>query len=135
MPWTRLFSKKDLDVNTEQSTRKIGEQTEAIASDYLKSQGLSLIEKNYHCRGGEVDLIMQEQDTLVFVEVKYRQSTGYGGAAAAVSATKQKKIKHCVTFYLHQKGLNEYNTPCRLDVVTLEGNLKEPHIHWFKNAF
>ena len=135
MPWNRLFSKKDLDSSKKQTTKDIGEHTEAIAKDYLQSQGLSLIEKNYHCRGGEVDLIMQEQDTLVFVEVKYRQSTHYGGAAAAVSAPKQKKIKHCVTFYLHQKGLNEYNTPCRLDVVTLEGNLQEPQIHWFKNAF
>lgn len=135
MPWNRLFSKKDLDSSKDCTTKDIGEQTESLACQYLKSQGLTLVEKNYHCRGGEVDLIMQEQDTLVFVEVKYRQSTHFGGAVAAVSVAKQKKIKHCVTFYLHQMALNEYNTPCRLDVVTLEGNISQPEIRWYKNAF
>ncbi len=78
---------------------------------------------------------MREGDTFVFVEVKYRKSTRFGGAIAAISATKQKKVKHCVTFYLQQAGLNEYNTPCRIDVIALEGDINQPVVTWLKNAF
>lgn len=112
-----------------------GQITEQFAEDFLVKQGLVLVDKNYHCRQGEVDLIMLEGDTYVFVEVKYRKSMTFGGAIAAISASKQKKIKHCVTFYLHQAGLNEYNTPCRVDVVALEGNINQPAVSWLKNAF
>jgi len=112
-----------------------GQITEQLAEDFLVKKGLVLVTKNYHCRQGEVDLIMLEGDTYVFVEVKYRKSMQFGGAIAAISANKQKKIKHCVTFYLHQAGLNEYNTPCRVDVIALEGNINQPVVTWLKNAF
>ena len=109
--------------------------TEQFAERFLIKQGLSLIEKNYHCRQGEIDLIMLDGDTYVFIEVKYRKNKAFGGAIAAITASKQKKIKHCVTFYLHQVGLNEYNTPCRVDVVALEGDISHPQVTWLKNAF
>lgn len=112
-----------------------GQVTEQFAEDFLIKQGLTLVDKNYHCRQGEIDLIMLEGDTYVFVEVKYRKSMTFGGAISAISASKQKKIKHCVTFYLQQAGLNEYNTPCRIDVVALEGNINQPAVTWLKNAF
>ncbi|MCP4991138.1 MAG: YraN family protein [Colwellia sp.] len=112
-----------------------GQVTEQFAEDFLIKQGLLPINKNYRCRQGEVDLIMREGDTFVFVEVKYRKSTRFGGAIAAISATKQKKVKHCVTFYLQQAGLNEYNTPCRIDVIALEGDINQPVVTWLKNAF
>ncbi len=112
-----------------------GQVTEKFAEDFLIKQGLLPINKNYRCRQGEVDLIMREGDTFVFVEVKYRKSTRFGGAIAAISATKQKKVKHCVTFYLQQAGLNEYNTPCRIDVIALEGDINQPVVTWLKNAF
>jgi putative endonuclease len=117
------------------TTSDKGQITELFAQRYLTQQGLTLIEKNYHCRQGEVDLIMLDGDTYVFIEVKYRKSMTFGGAISAVPASKQKKIKHCVTFYLHQAGLNEYNTACRLDVIALEGDINQPHINWLKNAF
>ena len=112
-----------------------GKVTEQFALAYLTQQGLTLVEKNYHCRQGELDLIMLDGDTYVFIEVKYRKNSDFGGAVAAVSASKQKKIKHCVTFYLQQAGLNEYNTCCRVDVVALDGDISQPQVTWLKNAF
>ena len=86
--------------------------------------------------GAEVDFILHEdEERIVPVEVKYRKSNHFGGAISAVSATKQHKIKHCVAFYLHKVNLNEYNTPCRFDVVALEGDINQPQITWLKNAF
>jgi putative endonuclease len=117
------------------SSSSKGQLTESYAEQYLSKQGLTLIERNFHSRQGEIDLIMLDGDTYVFIEVKYRKSKEFGGAIAAVSASKQKKIKHCVTFYLHQSSLNEYNTPCRVDVVALEGEITQPDVTWLKNAF
>ena len=129
MLWNNKASAKDTS-----STDK-GQITESYAEQYLSKQGLRLIERNFYSRQGEIDLIMLDGDTYVFIEVKYRKSKEFGGAIAAVSASKQKKIKHCVTFYLHQSDLNEYNTPCRIDVVALEGNIAQPDVTWLKNAF
>ena len=83
MPW-----------NKASSTRELGNITEHFAEQYLVHQGLTLIDKNVYCRQGEIDLIMQDGETLVFIEVKYRKNNHYGGAIAAISAAKQKKLKH-----------------------------------------
>lgn len=117
------------------TTRQQGSSTEAFAAQYLASQGLQLVDKNIHCRQGEIDLVMRDGETYVFIEVKYRKNNNFGGALAAVSYAKQQKIKHCVTFYLHQAGLNEYNTPCRCDVIALTGDIQQPEVTWLKNAF
>lgn len=119
----------------ENSTRATGSVTEQFAKQYLIGQGLSFVDENIHCRQGEIDLIMQETNTLVFIEVKYRKNNNFGGAIAAVSASKQRKIKHCATFYLHKMKLKEYNTPCRFDVIALEGDINQPQVTWLKNAF
>jgi len=126
---------KDNTSAKETSSSSKGQLTESYAQQYLSKQGLILIERNFHSRQGEIDLIMLDGDTYVFIEVKYRKSKEFGGAIAAVSASKQKKIKQCVTFYLHQNSLNEYNTPCRVDVVALEGDITQPDVTWLKNAF
>ena len=126
---------KDNTSDNETSSSSKGQLTESYAQQYLSKQGLTLIERNFHSRQGEIDLIMLDGDTYVFIEVKYRKSKEFGGAIAAVSASKQKKIKQCVTFYLHQNSLNEYNTPCRVDVVALEGDITQPDVTWLKNAF
>lgn len=112
-----------------------GQITERFAEQYLTEQGLTLIGRNFHSRQGEIDLIMLEGNTYVFIEVKYRKNSQFGGAIAAIPASKQKKIKHSVTFYLHQTGLNEYNTACRIDVIALEGEITKPQVTWLKNAF
>ena len=119
----------------QQTTRQQGSLTETYAEKHLSSQGLQLIDKNIHCRQGEIDLIMLDGETYVFIEVKYRKNNRFGGALAAVSYAKQQKIKRCITFYLHQAGLNEYNTACRCDVIALTGDMQQPEITWLQNAF
>lgn len=117
------------------STTDKGKETEHIAQQYLCAQGLEFVAANFHSRQGEIDLIMKDSNTYVFVEVKYRKNSNFGGAIASVTKSKQIKIKHSITFYLQQSGLNEYNTPCRIDVVSLEGDIHKPQITWLKNAF
>ena len=117
------------------TTKQTGDITENIAAKYLRKQHLKLLECNFSSKFGEIDLICEDQDVIVFVEVKYRKSAQYGGAISTISASKQKKLKLCASFYLQQSQLNEYNTPCRFDVVALQGALSEPQITWLKNAF
>ncbi len=70
----------------------LGQQYEQLALQYLQQQGLKLVQQNFHCKTGEIDLVMREGATLVFVEVKYRASSAFGGALAAVSFSKQQKL-------------------------------------------
>ncbi len=129
MLWT---NKNQLNSN---NSKHVGLLTEDFAAKFLSSQGLTLRTKNFQCRQGEIDLIMCEGDKYVFVEVKYRKNSLFGGAISAIPISKQKKIKHTITFYLQHAGLNEYNTPCRIDVIALEGDINQPKITWIKNAF
>lgn len=112
-----------------------GKVTEAYAENYLIKQGLTPVDRNVHCRQGEIDLVMRDDDIIVFIEVKYRKNNNFGGAIEAVSIAKQNKIRHCVAFFFQQANLNEYNTPCRFDVIALEGNINQPQVTWLKNAF
>jgi putative endonuclease len=112
-----------------------GKVTEAFAEKYLTQHGLIPVDRNIHCRQGEIDLVMRDGDTFVFVEVKYRKNNHFGAALEAVSLAKQNKIRHCVAFFFHKANLNEYNTPCRFDVIALEGNINQPQVTWLKNAF
>ncbi len=118
-----------------QSSTDIGSTTEHYAAQYLLSQGLQEFTRNFRNRQGEIDLIMKDGATWVFVEVKYRKNDSFGGPLAAISYNKQQKIKHCAEFFLQQNNLNEYNTQCRFDVVGLLGDLHQPKITWLKNAF
>jgi putative endonuclease len=117
------------------TTVSVGQKTEQLAAEYLIAKALVLRDRNFKNRQGEIDLIMQEQATIVFVEVKYRKNASFGGAISAITTRKQQKIKQCAAFYLQQLGLNEYNTPCRFDVITLQGDVCAPQITWLKNAF
>jgi putative endonuclease len=109
-----------------------GDDKERLAEDYLvTANGFSLIERNFLCKSGEIDLIMQDQDYLVFIEVRYRENREFGGALASITASKQKKLRRAAEYYLLQ---HFGNTPpaCRFDVVGIEG---EDEIMWVKNAF
>jgi putative endonuclease len=117
------------------STQDKGQTSENFARKYLVSHGLQYVTKNYRNRQGEIDIIFLEGGTYVFVEVKYRKNNKFGGAISAVSYKKTQKIKQCAKFYLQQNDLNEYNTPCRFDIIALEGNINRPQITWLKNAF
>jgi len=118
-----------------QTTTETGKLTEEFAAKYLKSQNLTHVESNFHSKYGEIDLIMLDNQTYVFIEVKYRKNNLYGGGEVAVNYSKQKKLKLCAQYFLQQNQLNEYTTPCRFDIVALEGDIQTPTINWLKNAF
>lgn len=97
-----------------------GQQAEDQAMRFLEQQGCSLIERNWHCPFGEIDLIMQYDDILLFIEVKYRKNKGFGGAAYSVTYTKLTKLQRSIECYLQQKKLT--HLACRLDAVLIEGD-------------
>ncbi len=109
-----------------------GQVCEQLACDYLKKNGLRLIDKNFHSRYGEIDLIMQHEDTLAFIEVRYRKNQNYGGAKESVTPGKQKKIQKTALVYMQKKG-REYNA--RFDVIAISGENNNLNIEWIKNAF
>ncbi len=106
-----------------------GEKSEQIALQYLVKQGLIAIDKNYHCKHGELDLIMRDQQTLVIIEVRYRKSKKFGGAEESITATKQSRIIATTQHYLL---VNKIKSAIRFDVIAMSGNNE---INWIKNAF
>ncbi len=111
-----------------------GIEAELIAQKYLQRKGLTLREKNFHCRLGEIDLIMNDGHTIVFVEVRYRRRNNYGDGAESVDKRKQRKISLAALFYLQKYQLNNFY--CRFDVVSLsKGSSSTSVINWIENAF
>ncbi len=113
--------------------RDRGQQIEKQVCKHLQKQGLQFITRNYQCRGGEIDLIMQDQNTLVFVEVRFRKSARFGSALESVNKTKQSRIIHTAEHYLQQSHDN-YQA-CRFDVVAVSPAETGFHFNWVKNAF
>lgn len=108
-----------------------GALAEQWAAQYLQKQGLKLIEQNYRSRFGEIDLIMQDGATLVFVEVRLRRSAAFGGAAASIGIHKQQRIIRTSQQYLASLA----QTPaCRFDAILL-GDAQGQDAEWLKNAF
>lgn len=121
-----MFSKK----------RQTGNQAENLALQYLEKNGLKFIEQNYLTKMGEIDLIMldKSEQSLVFVEVRYRKSTYFGSAIDTVNSSKQKKLIRAAKYFLLKHS--QYNDfICRFDIIGLESDLKCPKINWIKNAF
>jgi putative endonuclease len=107
----------------------LGQTAEARAEAFLLSHGLKRVTRNWRCRFGEIDLVMQDGAVLVFVEVRLRSRSDFGGAAASVTPAKQKRLIAAARQYLSTlKTL----PPCRFDVVALSGS-NAPE--WIKNAF
>lgn len=104
-----------------------GAAAEDDALEYLKRQGLCLVERNFRCKGGEIDLIMRDRQALVFVEVRKRADARHGGAAASVTARKQARLIIAAQVFLQRyRDLPE----CRFDVVAIDGK----ELNWMKNA-
>lgn len=110
-------------------SRAIGAIAEQQVARYLLSSGLRLIESNYSCKGGELDLICEEGELIVFVEVRSRKSARYGGALESIGRTKQARILHAAAHYLAVRGLDHRG--CRFDVVALESG----HLTHVRGAF
>ncbi len=106
-------------------------QAENWAAEFLERQGLKRVTQNFRCRFGEIDLIMQHNDILVFIEVRQRSSTDFGGAAASVDIHKQKRLIRTAQFYLAKL---DHTPPCRFDVVVMD-DPEGLNVQWLKNAF
>lgn len=125
------------------STKKLGCQVENLVCDYLRRQKLKLIDRNYRCRLGEIDLIMQDKTLLIFIEVRYRQHCSFGSSLESVNLNKQNKIIKTAEYYLLSKRLSE-KIACRFDVVGVKpatqkllniSKLDSAQVEWIKNAF
>ena len=106
-----------------------GNLAENKACQFLLKQGLTLVEKNYRCRNGEIDLIMQDKEELVFVEVRYRKNDSHGTAIDTVDRTKMKKLIAAASHYITRHHLN---MPARFDVVGYDASFQP---NWISNAF
>lgn len=116
------------------NSRHLGNQSEQQAYAYLSRQGLKLITRNHHCRHGEIDLVMQDGQTLVFVEVRSRSSAQFGSAIASISSSKQKKIIAAAQHFLMTHPIHQQQA-CRFDVIGMDASKKPSNLQWIKNAF
>lgn len=109
--------------------RKVGSDYENIACDYLRDNGYLILENNYHCRFGEIDIIAMKDAIIIFVEVKYRKNSSMVHALESVGYAKQVVISKCAKYYLMVK--RKLDQGCQFDVIGFEG---EELIH-IQNAF
>jgi len=107
-----------------------GQRAEGIAADYLVGKGLVIVTRNYRTRQGEIDLVARDGDTLVFVEVRMRSRSDFGGAAASVTGAKRERWIAASLAYLGALGREP---PCRFDAVLLDG-LDPPRITWERDV-
>lgn len=113
------------------TSKEIGTSAEKLALSYLNAQGLKKITSNYACRYGEIDLVMQDNKMLVFIEVRYRKSSRYGSGAETVDFRKQQKILKSADHFL-QKHPKLNKLPCRIDVLSI--GPEKTDIDWIPNA-
>jgi len=114
--------------------RSTGDRWEEHALRELTGAGLTLIARNWHCRFGEIDLVMRDGETLVFVEVRYRDAADSGSALASVGATKRTKLVRAAQLYLAQHAALAQR-PCRFDVVAFDGDGGGVRCDWQRGAF
>jgi putative endonuclease len=108
---------------------KPGAQAEQVAAQFLQKNGLRLIQRNFRCRFGEIDLILRDGETLIFAEVRQRSRVDFGGAAASIDAHKQRRLILTAQHYLASLPRIP---PCRFDAVLLDA---ADNVEWVKNAF
>lgn len=111
-----------------------GMRGEEKAAQYLQGQGLSVLARNIHCRTGEIDLVVTDDSTLIFVEVRLRKSDDYGGGAASVGPAKQQRLVRTARFFLPRFSARYFGgmtPPCRFDVISIN----DGHLNWIRHAF
>jgi len=114
--------------------QQLGKQAELNACQFLQAKGLRLLQQNYHCYYGEIDLIMQDQDDIVFVEVRSRSRSDYGSALESIGQTKIKKLIKAATHFLQKKNWL-YQVSSRFDVIAIQTTGGNVQLEWIKNAF
>jgi putative endonuclease len=118
----------------EDTSKALGYKGEDLAVRYLRKKGFKVIERNYHCPWGEIDLIAREKDILVFVEIKARSSSEFGLPQEAVDRFKQKKLSQVARAYMAERHLDE-DIAARFDVVAIHLTPSGPAIELIKDAF
>jgi len=121
-------------MKTNANARSAGAHYEDVALAHLERAGLALIERNYQCRYGEIDLVMRDRDTLVFVEVRYRRASGFGDGIDSVHAGKRAKLVRAAEVFLANHP-RLAGAACRFDVLAIAGDTGMPSLDWRRNAF
>ncbi len=125
----QLLSKRQLLTSKQSGTR-----WEKTAESFLRSHGLKLLQRNFSSRFGEIDLIMEDEKTIVFIEVKYRANNQHGSGADAVTFQKQAKISRTAAWFL-ARNPNRAEQFCRFDVISIDPLQTDQGINWIKDAF
>lgn len=129
-----------LDTNTlrppllRMSSVDLGNLYERKAEQFLTARGLRLLLRNYRCRGGEIDLIMQDAKNLVFVEVRYRKNVAHGSPLESVTSGKQRRIIRAAQHFMMLNPVH-YDKACRFDAVGISGDQNVLKFDWIKSAF
>ena len=116
------------------TARAVGSEWEHKAEAYLHGQGLKTLARNFNCRLGEIDLVMEDGECLVFAEIRYRENSRFGSGAESVTRAKQGRIIRAAQKYL-QLHRHRAAQPCRFDVVSLGNEHGELALEWIRSAF
>jgi len=116
-----------------QNTIKTGQQAEELAFQYLRKQALRPVCRNFQTRRGEIDLIMMDKETLVFIEVRYRRQSHFGSSMESIDKRKQTKLIAAARYYLATK--KDHDCACRFDIIAMSTLTNTDEITWLKNAF
>ncbi len=112
---------------------KKGQYAEKLALEYLQEQGLTRLQENFSCRQGEIDLIMRDNEFLIFIEVRYRKKIRFGHPLETITMSKQQKIIKTIQYFL--LTYPQFNhLPCRIDAIAIHSESNNEPIHWVKNA-
>lgn len=122
-------------MKTHSNPRHIGREYEKQALSYLQDHGLELVEANFSCRLGEIDLIMLDQETLTFIEVRFRKNSQFGSALESITRSKQNRIIKTAGFFLNNRPKYQQYF-CRFDAFAIElDSHQQAQYHWLKSAF
>ncbi len=113
---------------------QFGNYVEEQTCRWLSARDVTILKRNFRCRAGEIDIIGRHQGSIAFIEVRFRRSNQYGGAAASVDARKQQKLIRAAQFYISSRCA-AHNAACRFDVVAVTDNNGELDFDWHQAAF
>lgn len=116
------------------TSRERGALVEQVACRYLQRLGMRHLHSNFRAKSGELDLIMMDAQCVVFVEVRYRRSERFGGAALSIDAAKQRRLRRTADCYLRRYPKLSQQ-PCRFDVICASGLPTDPDLRWIRSAF
>ena len=115
-------------------TQHKGSYWEKRADSFLRRNGLNTLERNFNCRSGEIDLVMDDGESIVFVEVRFRNNIGYGSGAETVTRQKQARLTRAAQYFLC-KNPRLSQMPCRFDVISIAEDKGGQDVNWIRNAF